>query len=128
MTKRSISTANAPKPAGPYSQGIISGEFLFTAGIVPRDPDTGAITGGIAEQSRRVLLNLEAVLREAMVSFDDVVKATVHLANLDRDFAEFNQVYAEFFNQPYPVRTCVGSILNGVLVEIDIVAKLPDIR
>ena len=125
MPKKAIATPNAPAPAGPYNQGIIANGFLFTAGMTPKDPATGTVPEGVAEQTRQVLRNIEAVLTEAGATFADVVKVTTHLQHLDRDFAEHNVAYAEFFPSPYPVRTTVGSNLRDILVEIDVVAVLP---
>lgn len=121
--KQQISTDAAPKPAGPYSQALVVGDFVYTAGFGPIDPVTGKVVGeDVAEQTRQVMANLAAVLKQAGVGFDDVVKATVHLEEPGRDFAAFNEVYREYFTEPYPVRTTVGSTLHGFLVEIDFVA------
>jgi len=124
MTKTAIRTTRAPQPAGPYSQGIIANGFLYTAGFGPQDPDTGVVGDSVADQTRQVLRNISAVLAEYGLSLDDCVKTTVHLADL-ADFAEFNRAYEEFFTEPYPVRTTVGSQLANILVEIDVVAALP---
>lgn len=121
--KRAISTKNAPSPAGPYSQGVVIDDLLFTAGFGPQDPATGSLPEGVAAQTRSVLRNIAAVLEAQDATFDDVVKTTVHLADL-KDFAEFNVVYGEFFVEPFPVRTTVGSQLAGILVEIDVVARI----
>ena len=123
-TKQAVRTDNAPQPAGPYSQGIVSGDLFYTAGFGPQDPATGQISDDVAEQTRQVLRNFAAVLAERGVGLDDVLKTTVHLADL-ADFAAFNEAYQEFFTQPYPVRTTVGSQLAGILVEIDVVARIP---
>ena len=124
MTKTAIRTTNAPQPAGPYSQGIVANGFLYTAGFGPQDPANGAVPDDVAEQTRQVLRNVSAVLSEHGLSLNDCVKTTVHLADL-ADFAEFNEAYKEFFAEPYPVRTTVGSQLANILVEIDVVAVLP---
>ena len=123
--KYAVTTPNAPHPVGPYSQGIVSNGFLFTAGFGPQDPQTGEVADSIAEQTRQVLRNIAAVLHEAGATMGDVVKTTAHLQNLKRDFAEYNSAYAEFFGVPYPVRTTVGSELYDILVEIDVTAALP---
>ncbi|MDQ0674447.1 2-iminobutanoate/2-iminopropanoate deaminase [Pseudarthrobacter siccitolerans] len=125
MTKQAITIPNAPAPAGPYSQGIVANGFLYTAGFGPQDPATGEVPEGVADQTRQVLRNIEAVLREAGATFADVVKVTAHLQHLKRDFDEYNQAYVEFFPAPFPVRTTVGSDLYDILVEIDVVAALP---
>lgn len=126
MTKTNITTADAPHPVGPYSQGIVSNGFLFTAGFGPQDPVTGAIAETVGEQTRQVLRNIEAVVRASGASMADVVKSTAHLQNLKGDFAEYNAAYAEFFQEPYPVRTTVGSDLYDILVEIDVTVALPN--
>jgi peptide/nickel transport system substrate-binding protein/2-iminobutanoate/2-iminopropanoate deaminase len=125
MAKTAFRTTNAPQPAGPYSQGIEANGFFYTAGFGPQDPATGAMPDSVADQTRQVLRNIQAVLAERGLTMDACVKSTVHLADL-ADFAEFNAAYAEFFSEPYPVRTTVGSRLAGILVEIDIVAAIPD--
>lgn len=119
--KQAIRTDRAPEPAGPYSQGIVSGPFVFVAGQGPTDPATGAVADGVGDQTRQVLRNLSAILEEAGSSLDDVVKVTAHLSTLD-DFPAFNDAYREFFHEPYPVRTTVGSELRGIKVEIDVIA------
>lgn len=126
MSKQEIRTDQAPTPIGAYSQGIVSGGFLYTAGFGPQDPETGEIAPTVGEQTTQVLRNVQAVLTEAGLTFDDVVKVTVHLQNLKGDFAEYDAVYREFFAAPYPVRTTVGSELMNILVEIDVVARLRD--
>jgi len=126
MSKTAVTLSNAPKPAGPYSHGVVANGFLYTAGFGPQDPTTGdVVAGGVAEQTRQVLRNIGAVLAEYGLTFDDVVKVTAHLEDL-ADFAEYNLAYAEFFTEPYPVRTTVGSRLANILVEIDVVAAVPE--
>lgn len=126
MTKQAITIPNAPKPAGPYSHGVVANGFLYTAGFGPQDPATGEVVpGGVGEQTAQVLRNIQAVLNEVGASMDDVVKTTAHLQHLKRDFAEYNEAYATFFTEPYPVRTTVGSELYDILVEIDVVVALP---
>lgn len=125
--KRAVQTTGAPRPGGAYSQGIVSGSLVFTAGVGPQDPATGTVVGSdIETQTRQVLTNLAAILQAAGTDLAHAVKATVHLANLERDFAGFNRVYAEMVPDPKPVRTTVGSTLKGILVEIDLVAELPE--
>ncbi|CAN5499213.1 Rid family detoxifying hydrolase [soil metagenome] len=115
---------DAPAPGGPYSHAVSAGGLLFLSGQRPVDPATGELVDGIAAQSRQVLTNLVTVLRSCGCSAADVVKVQVHLADI-ADFADFNEVYQEFFTAPYPARTTVGSSLRGILVEIDVVAALP---
>ncbi|HWK78992.1 Rid family detoxifying hydrolase [Microbacterium sp.] len=124
MSKTAVHTTNAPQPAGPYSQGVLANGFFYTAGFGPQDPATGAVADSVAEQTRQVLRNVSAVLAERGLTLDDCVKSTVHLADL-ADFAEFNEAYKEFFSEPYPVRTTVGSQLANIFVEIDVVAAVP---
>jgi 2-iminobutanoate/2-iminopropanoate deaminase len=119
--KEAIRVSDAPAPAGPYSQGIVAGPFVYVAGQIPRDPATGDVPEGVTAQSHRVLRNVEAILRGAQCTMANVVKTTVHLADLG-DFEAFNQVYSEYFQEPLPVRTTVGSQLSGVLVEVDVIA------
>jgi 2-iminobutanoate/2-iminopropanoate deaminase len=123
MSREKIETPDAPRPAGAYSQGIVAGGFLYTAGFGPQDPATGKVAGDTIEaQTEQVMKNVAATLAAHHLDFSHVVKATVHLADLHRDFAGFNATYEKFLTAPYPVRTTVGSTLAGILVEIDVVA------
>jgi 2-iminobutanoate/2-iminopropanoate deaminase len=127
--KRAISTPGAPKPGGAYSQGVAFGSLVFTAGVGPIDPTSGQVVGEtIEEQTAQVLRNLEAILRAEGLSLADVLKCTVHLKYLERDFVRFDATYRSFFKPPYPVRTTVGSDLLHILVEIDCIAGRPDER
>lgn len=126
MSKQQIRTENAPIPAGPYSQGLRVGDFVFVAGQGPTDPATKKLAGdGIEEQTTRTLENVKAILEAAGASMGDVVKTTVHLSDLNL-FGRFNKVYDTFFPDPKPVRTTVGSQLLGILVEIDVIAYVGD--
>jgi 2-iminobutanoate/2-iminopropanoate deaminase len=121
-----ISVDDAPKAIGPYSQGVVAGGFLFTAGQVPFDPATMKIVeGDIAVQTARVFDNLEAVLRGGGCVLSDVVKATVFLADLG-DFAEMNRVYAERFGSHRPARSTVqvAKLPAGARIEIDFMARV----
>jgi 2-iminobutanoate/2-iminopropanoate deaminase len=121
--KQEIRTSAGAPPVGAYSQGLVVGDFLYTSGMGPLDPETGQVVGeDVAAQTHRTMRNLGAVLEAHGLTFDDVVKATVHLQNLKDDFAAYNEAYASYFTRPYPVRTTVGSDLMGILVEIDFVA------
>jgi reactive intermediate/imine deaminase len=124
-TTTPLPAPNAPKPAGPYSHGVIAGGLLFTAGFGPQVPETGEVPEGIAAQTTQVLRNVGAVLEAAGASWADVVKVTAHLQHLKRDFAGFNEAYGAIVPAPHPVRTTVGSDLADILVEIDVVAALP---
>lgn len=124
--KTAVSTKDAPGAIGPYSQAIKAGGFLFVSGQIPIDPSTGAlIVGGIAEQTRRVLDNLGAILKAAGTSFDHVVKTTVYLADMG-EFAAMNEVYATYFPSPAPARATVQAarLPRDVKVEIDLIASL----
>ena len=123
MPKQEIKTAHAPTPLGPYSQGIRSGNLVFVAGQVGIDPSSGdVVSGGVVEQGAQTLENVKAILAEAGATMDDVVKVTVHVADI-ATFGEFNGVYERYFAEPRPVRTTVESgIPGGFLVEIDVIA------
>lgn len=119
-----IATADAPKAIGPYSQAVSAGGILYTAGQIALDPATMEIVpGGIAEQTERVLDNLEAVLRAAGLGFENVVKTTVFLVDMG-EFAPMNEVYARFFGDHRPARStvAVAALPRNVRVEIDLVA------
>jgi 2-iminobutanoate/2-iminopropanoate deaminase len=123
MTRSKVETENAPRPGGAYSQAIVAGGFLYTAGFGPQDPATGQVVGDTIEaQTEQVMKNVAGALAAHGLDFSHVVKATVHLQHLDRDFAGFNSTYGRFLVEPHPVRTTVGSTLAGILVEIDVVA------
>lgn len=119
--KTEVKTNNAPIPAGPYSQAILTNEYIFVAGQGPVDPATGKMPEGVAPQTRQVLLNLQSILEAAGSGMDKVVKVSAYLSDM-ADFTEFNNVYQDFFSKPYPVRTTVGAQLSGILVEIDVIA------
>lgn len=119
--KEAISTSGSAQPIGPYSQGIRTEELVFVAGQGPLDPATGKEPEGVEAQTHQVLRNIRGILEAGGCSMDDVVKTTVHLADL-HDFDAFNGVYRQYFSEPYPVRTTVGSQLLGILVEIDAIA------
>src|SRR6267378_608819 len=123
--KQAVSSPNAPKAIGPYSQAIRTGDLLFAAGQIPTDPATGAIVDGdVAAQTRRVFDNLGAVLAAANLSFANVVKTTVFLADMN-DFAAVNEVYGKYFSEPYPARATVqvARLPKDARVEIDLVAS-----
>jgi 2-iminobutanoate/2-iminopropanoate deaminase len=122
--KKQVQTDKAPKAIGPYSQGIIANGFVFCSGQIPIDPATGELnTGSIEDQSRQVLKNLGAVLEAAGSSFDEVVKCTVFLQDMN-DFAKMNAVYAEFFKAPSPARAAVqvARLPRDVKIEIEAIA------
>ena len=120
--KKIIATTNAPGAIGPYSQAVDCGSILITSGQVPIDPATGEfVPGGITEQTRQSLTNVKAILAEAGLTMDNVIKTTVFLQNMG-DFAAMNAVYAEFFTEgSYPARSAVevAKLPKGALVEIE---------
>jgi 2-iminobutanoate/2-iminopropanoate deaminase len=119
--KKSIMTNKAPMPAGSYSQAILTENLVFVAGQGPLDPATKTVPTTVSEQTRQVLTNIKNILLEAGSSMDKVVKVSVFLSDI-KYFNEFNKVYEEFFNEPFPVRTTVGAQLNNIDVEIDVIA------
>jgi 2-iminobutanoate/2-iminopropanoate deaminase len=125
MSKAATISSELPPPGGPYSHVVEARGFAYTAGLGPDDPATGAVPDGIRAQTGQVLRNLETALAAVGLTMADVVKTTVHLADLQGDFAAFNEVYRTRFPEPFPVRTTVGSQLAGILVEIDAVAVRP---
>jgi 2-iminobutanoate/2-iminopropanoate deaminase len=122
-----VSTPDAPRAIGPYSQATRANGFLFTAGQVGFDPATGELVdGGIGEQTERVLANLDAILRAAGLELSSVVKTTVFLVDM-ADFARMNEVYAQAFGDHRPARStvAVAALPRGARVEIEAVAVLP---
>ena len=122
MEKTVIATNNAPGAIGPYSQGWVVGEFVYTSGQIPVDPATGAIPQGIATQAEQSCKNVGAILEAAGTSLEQVFKTTCFLADMG-DFAAFNEVYARYFTTK-PARSCVAvkDLPKGVLCEIDAIA------
>jgi 2-iminobutanoate/2-iminopropanoate deaminase len=126
MKKKVISTSNAPAAIGPYSQAIESNGLLFCSGQIPLDPQTGELKGTtIEEQTRQVMHNIQCLLAEAGVSFDRIVKSTCFLADLS-DFAAFNKVYAEYFQEAAPARSCVAvaGLPRGAKLEVEVIASV----
>ena len=124
MTRKAISTNNAPAAIGPYSQAIEAGGLVFASGQLPINPSTGTFPeGGIKEQTRQSILNAQAILESAGCSLSNVVKTTVLLADI-ADFAAMNEVYASFFSEPFPARSAfaVRDLPKGALVEIEMIA------
>jgi 2-iminobutanoate/2-iminopropanoate deaminase len=126
MPKTTIKTDRAPAAIGPYSQGVVSGNLLFTSGQLPIDPATGKIPeGSIEDKAHIVFKNLEAIAREAGTSLDNAVKTTVYLADI-ANFQAVNSVYAQYFQEPYPARSAfqVAALPLGADVEVEAIFQL----
>lgn len=124
--KKAYKTAGAPAPIGPYSQAILSGSFLFTAGQIGLDPSSGELVkSGIAAETEMVMKNIGAILKSAGMDFGNVVKCSIFLTDMG-NFAEVNKVYATCFEQPYPVRETVevSRLPKDASVEISVVAAV----
>jgi 2-iminobutanoate/2-iminopropanoate deaminase len=122
--KQAVSSPDSPKAIGPYSPAIRAGQLLFVSGQVPIDPATGQmIDGDIAAQTRRVFENIGALLTAGGRSFGDVARTTVFLADMN-DFAAMNEVYGQYFSEPYPARATVqvARLPKDARVEIDLIA------
>ena len=121
--KKVIASPNAPKAVGPYSQAILAGNTLYVSGQLPVNPETGTVPETIEEQTAQSLKNTGAILAEVGFTFDDVVKSTVLLADMN-DFAAMNAVYAETYQKDMPARVCyqVAKLPLGVKVEIETIA------
>ena len=122
--RHAVLTATAPAPIGPYSQAVRVGDDVYCSGQIPLDPVTGALVPGDARaQTQRVLENLGAVLSAAGLDFSNVVKTTIFLIDMN-DFAAVNDVYAEFFEKPFPARStvAVAALPKGAKVEIEAIA------
>lgn len=125
-TVKIIATPNAPAAIGPYVQAKVVNGFLYASGQIPLIPETGKLAeGGIEEQARQALKNVQALVEAAGSSLDKVVKTTCFLNDIN-DFAAFNGVYAEFFKENPPARSCVGGIdlPKGALCEIEVIAAV----
>lgn len=126
MSKKPIRTDNAPAAIGPYSQGVVSGNFLFTSGQLPIDPATGKIPeGSIEDKAHLVFKNLAAISKKAGTSLDNAVKTTVFLADIN-NFVAVNQVYAQYFKEPFPARSAfqVAALPLGADLEVEAVFQL----
>ena len=122
--KSIIYTENAPEPIGPYSQAVLAGNMLFISGQIPIDPVSNQlITGGIADEAKQVMKNLEALLKSSGFLFEDVVKTTIFLSNMNH-FAEVNEVYGSYFSANFPARETVAvlGLPKNVNVEISLIA------
>jgi 2-iminobutanoate/2-iminopropanoate deaminase len=127
MSRRAVSTDDAPPALGPYSQAIVAGELVFCSGMAGIDPATGEIPEGVEAQTEQALRNLSAVLDEAGFSMHDVVKTTIFYANVE-DFGRLNDVYARFMPDPPPARSAPANVRlpRGLLVSIEAIAVRTD--
>jgi 2-iminobutanoate/2-iminopropanoate deaminase len=126
VMREAVSSPSAPKAIGPYSQAIRAGSLLFVSGQIPIDPATGDLVQvDIAQQTHRVFANLKAILDAAGATFDNVVRTTVYLADMN-DFAKVNEIYATYFSSPAPARATVQAarLPRDSRVEIDLIASL----
>jgi 2-iminobutanoate/2-iminopropanoate deaminase len=124
LPRKQIASKDAPKPIGPYSQGVISGGFLFCSGQIALDPRTGEVVeGDVVAQTEQVMKNLLAVLKEAKMGPGNVVKTTVYLRDL-ADFPRMNEVYARYLGKEPPARTTIqaAGLPRGVAIEVDMIA------
>ncbi|MCO6565625.1 MAG: RidA family protein [Apibacter sp.] len=121
--KKIINTDNAPVAIGPYSQAIKVNNFLFISGQIPVNPKTGEVPVSIDEQTHQVMKNIEAILIEANLNWNNVVKTTIFLQNLN-NFTIVNEIYASYFSDTYPARECVqvSALPKNVLIEISVIA------
>lgn len=121
--KKVIATSAAPGAIGPYSQAIDTGTFVYASGQIPINPATGEIPEGIEAQTKQSLANVCAILKEAGLTVDNVVKTTVFLADMG-DFVAMNEAYASVFTAPYPARSAVAvkTLPKNVLVEVEVIA------
>ncbi|MCI8404578.1 MAG: RidA family protein [Clostridia bacterium] len=118
-------TNNAPAAIGPYSQAITVGNMLLTSGQIPINPATGEISEGVEEQARQALTNVKNLIEAAGGKIDNTVKTTVFIKNMD-DFGKINEIYAKYFTEPYPARSCVevARLPKDVLLEIEAIVEL----
>ena len=123
MSNRIVQSKNAPAAIGPYSQAITAGNLLFSSGQLGLNPETGVLPEGIEEQTKQSLKNVQAILEEAGFQKTDVIKSVVFLKNMS-DFSAVNEIYAGFFGDHKPARSCVevAQLPKGGLVEIEVVA------
>ena len=123
--KTPVATTKAPAAIGPYAQANIFGNLLFASGQIPVDPETGIIPEGIEAQATQSLKNVKAIVEAAGSSMDKVIKTTVFMKDMN-DFAKINEIYAEYFTEPYPARSCVevARLPKDVLLETEVIAEL----
>ena len=122
---KQIKTNNAPAAIGPYSQAIVSGNTVFCSGQIPINPENGEIPEGVQSQAHQVFRNIKNLLEASGSSIDKTIKTSVFIKNMD-DFAEINAIYAEYFTEPFPARSCVevARLPKDVLLEAEVIAEL----
>ena len=122
---KTVSTPNAPAAIGPYSQAQIVGGLVFASGQIPIIPETGSIAEGLEAQANQVFKNIAALLAAAGTDISKTVKTTVFIKNMD-DFGAINAIYAKYFTEPYPARSCVevARLPKDVLLECEVIAEL----
>ncbi len=123
--RKTVTAERGPAPAGPYSHAVVANGFVFISGQGPVNPETGTMPDAFADQVRQTLKNVQTILEAAGSSLDDVVKVNAYVTDLTR-FAEFNDVYKEFFRDDPPARTTVATALLGILVEVDCIAAISE--
>lgn len=122
---KQVSTNKAPAAIGPYSQAVISGGTLFCSGQIPLDPETGVIPEGVEAQAEQALTNVKNLIESAGGKIDNVIKTTVFIKNMD-DFGKINEIYAKYFTEPFPARSCVevARLPKDVLLEVEAIVEL----
>lgn len=122
---KQISTNNAPQAIGPYSQAIISNGLMFCSGQIPINPETGEIVEGLEAQAHQVFKNIKNLLAAGGTSLDNVIKTSVFIKDMN-DFAKINEIYAEYFTEPFPARSCVevARLPKDVLLECEVIAEV----
>lgn len=119
-----IQTTNAPSAVGPYSQAIEIDSLVFASGQIALNPATGEMVEGLEAQTHQVFKNAQAVIAASGAKWENVIKTTVFITNMD-DFAKINEIYATYFKEPYPARSCVevSKLPKGALIEVEVIAK-----
>ena len=122
---RSVSTDKAPAAIGPYSQAIRTGGLLFTSGQIPIDPATGAIPEGVEAQAEQALTNVKNLIEASGASIENTVKTVVFIKDMN-DFAKINEIYAKYFTEPFPARSCVevARLPKDVLLEVEAIVEI----
>lgn len=120
-----VSTNKAPAAIGPYSQAIKVGNLLFTSGQIPLNPQTSEIPEGVEAQAEQAFTNVKNLIEASGASIDNTIKTTVFIQNMD-DFGKINEIYAKYFTEPYPARSCVevAKLPKGVLLEVEAIVEL----